>query len=97
MKSMTYGYVDRYFDVKGVSMTERISQGQTVFNQHYCLQVLTTLGEDSDLNCGKTTLGFCVTTMRRLRMPCSVKQFLTKNARFIRHISLRVTFGYFQN
>jgi len=43
-------------------MTEWVPRGQTD-NQHYDLQVLTTLGErvrSNGLNCGKTTLGSCI-------------------------------------
>jgi len=83
-------------------MTEWAPRGQTV-NQHYYLRVLTTLGEEIGLNCGKTTVGYYIKTTRRLVMPYLLSSFWPKIERqcydspLIRRISLRVPFDYFQN
>jgi len=59
-------------------MTEWVPQKETV-NRHYYLRVLTTLGERVRIKRpGKTTVGSCIETMRRLTMPYLLSGFWPK-------------------
>jgi len=87
-----------FFDMKGVIMTECVPRGQTV-NQYYCLQVLTTLRDrvrrKRPESRGKTTVGSCIKTMRRLIMSYLLSSFWPKiERRCYTSFPLFVTFRF---